>query len=80
MSTSIFSVYYDVTELYNGKDRHTFSETRNTVAKDALDAIEKVKALNLKATSYIDDETKKKIKVTRSGFTPINVNLLASTD
>lgn len=80
MPTRIFAVNYDVTELYDGKDRHTFSETRSVVARNALEAIAVVQNQNLKATSYIDDESKKKVKVTRSAFTPMNVNLIASTD
>lgn len=82
MRTRIFSVSYDISELYDGKDRHTFSETRNVVANDAEDAIQKIKTQNLKATTFINNENKKKVKVkiTRSGFAATNVNLMASTD
>lgn len=84
MPTRIFSVNYDITELYNGKNRNTFNETRNVVARNALHAIGRVQALNMKASSFIDEEgngkKKTKVKVTRSGFLPLSVNLLASTD
>lgn len=82
MSTRIFSVGYDVTELYNGKNGHSFSEYSNVVANDAADAIEKVKAKNMKASAFIDGDgnKKQKVKVTRSNFSATSVALLARTD
>lgn len=77
--TSIYGVEYWITEKYNGKDAQSFKESKNVVAKNAQDAIDKMKAMQ-KDYSYTEEEKGKKIKVTRSEFDPINVILRASTD
>lgn len=83
MATRIFGVEYWITELYNGKDASTFKEDTNVVAKDALEAILKVKAKNEKKVfnSYVDSENKnRRVTVTRKDFEPIRAMLQAEAD
>lgn len=80
MSTAIYGVDFWITELYNGKDRIVLKETKSVAAKNAQDAIDKAKVLYTKPTHYIDDESGKKVNVTRKDFEPINVILRAQTD
>lgn len=80
MKTRIFTISYNVTEKYNGKDGSSFKETKTIVAKDAIDAVSKISKQALQAGSYIDEESKKKVIVTRVAFDPIEVVLIAETD
>jgi len=75
--TRIFKVDYRSIEKYNGKDGQALSESKNIKAKDAADAIQKVRKVVDKPSFYIDEETKKKVSVTRHSFEPINVTLEA---
>lgn len=83
MATKIFGVEYEVTETYDGKDANTFKEDANVVAKDALDAILKLKARNEKPvySSFIDETNKnKRVKVSRKNFKALTVILRASAE
>lgn len=80
MSTTIYKVEYSSTELQNGKRVDTFTESVSIVAKDALHAIGKAKTKCEKPFSYIDDVTKKRVKITRTNFTAIQVVVLAKAD
>lgn len=82
MAIRIFGVEYWIKEWYNGKDANSFKEDKSVVAKDAAHALRKVEALNSKKpfSAFIDDDTKKKIIVTRTHFEPLSVILRASTD
>lgn len=82
MSTQIYGVDYWITEYKNGKRTESYKESKNVVAKNALDAILKVRTLAAKPYSYTDEDTKKKVTITRpaDSFEPINSILRASTD
>lgn len=81
-TTRIFQVVYFFNEVTNGKREPSYlKETKSVVAKDATEAIEKVKAALIKSkSSFIDDETKKKVSVSYAGFDPVNVTIEAETD
>jgi hypothetical protein len=76
-TTRIFRVEYNFVEEYDGKGGSTFKESKNVTAKNAGEAIAKVHSINTKSSTYFDEEKKKKVKVTRNHFDPINVTLEA---
>lgn len=77
--TRIFNVQYSYVPEYDGKgnNNETIKDNMNVVAKNAEDAIGKVKLEVIKPSSYIDDETKKRVKVTQRNFDPTGVTLEA---
>lgn len=80
MSTKIFGVQYRVTEFYDGEDGNENIDNVSIVAKDALDAILKVKKIIEKPSSFKDIDTKRKVKVTKRNFTALTVSLRAEAD
>lgn len=78
--TKIFTVQYEITERYDGKNPFTQIETKNVVGKDGMDAISKAKVKAEKSSSYISEETGKRVKETRNNFKLVSLNLLAETD
>lgn len=80
MATKIFGVDYLITEMVNGKNPDTLKESKSVVAKDALDAILKVKKEAEKPYSFKSDEDGKIYKVTKKDFNPTHVALRAQTD
>lgn len=80
MTTKLFKVDYQITELYNGKNPYYYyGGSATIVAKDALDAIQKAQKLTTKSSQYLDEE-KRTVKVTRKDFCANSVNLVAQTN
>lgn len=75
--TRIFNVEYSYVPEYDGKGSEVLKDNMNVVAKNAEEAIGKVRLEVIKPSSFIDDETKKKVKVTQRNFDPIQVTLEA---
>lgn len=80
MKTSIYKVRYEIIEKWDGKRNEPSRDSKNVVAKDAMDAILKVKKETAKPFTYVDEETKEKSTVTVERFSPIEVTLEAQTD
>ena len=79
-TTRIFSVEFYYVQTFDGKrdDGDPIKETRNIVAKDAAQAVGLVGlALAKESSSFVDEDTKKKVDVGYVDYDPINVTLEA---
>lgn len=77
--TRIFNVQYSYVPEYDGKgnNKDFVKDSMNVVAKNAEDAISKARLAVMKPSSYVDDDTKKRVKVTQRNFDPTRVTLEA---
>ena len=78
-TTRIFNVeFYYVQEFDGVGDRSSpIKENRSVTAKNAEDAIGKVRGIMAKSCTFYDEETKKKVKITNGHFDSIGVSLEA---
>jgi hypothetical protein len=76
-TTRIFEVVFNYVEEFDGKGEDAIEGKKSVTAKNAEDAIGKVRAIMAKSSSYFDDESKKRVKVTNNHFDPIGVSLEA---